>query len=135
MCSITEPRRATVSCKHLFSSSTTHDRSNPTSSSRRHGNTTTNPTNVKRNNTNNTLPRSSVHSTKQQQQRLNDVTNETSNVIHIPFCIEQINDNEKKHLSNNNKSLRISLNPLSPVFYSTRHTSLLSVQKQDLISR
>jgi len=135
MCSTTEPRRAIVSCKHLFSS-TTNDRSTLTSSSRRH---VSNNSNIKRfnNNNNNTV----IRSTKQTQ-KLNDITNENSShsdVFHISFCFEQINDNEKKILINNNtnnKLLRTSLNPLSPVFYSTRHISLLPEQKQeDIISR
>jgi hypothetical protein len=132
MCSLTEPRRATVSCKHLFSSST-NDRSIPTSSSRKYTNTNSN---TKRNNNNNiTFIRSSKTYSTKQPQKLNDITNE--NVFHIPFCVEQINDAGKKLLSNNNnnKLLRKPLNPLSPVFYSTRHTVLLSEQKQDTISR
>jgi len=131
MCSITEPRRATVSCKHLFSS-TTNDRSIPTSSSRRH---IYNNSNIKRynNNNNNTF----IRSTKQTQ-RLNDITNGNSShsdVFHIPFNVEQINDNGKKNFINNNKLQRTLLNPLSPVFYSTRHISLPSEQKQDILSR
>jgi hypothetical protein len=137
MCSVTEPRRATVSCKHLFSSSN-NERSIPTSSTRRHIN---NSSNTKRNNNTNSngFTRSSNYSTKKQQQRLIDLKNENlsnSNVFHIPFYIEQINDNEKQISSNNNKKLlRTSLNPLSPAFFSTRHTSLLSEQKEDIISR
>lgn len=136
MCSTTEPRRATVSCKHLFSSST-NDRSVPTSSSRRH--TYTN-SNTKRYNNNNNTTTTCTRSSKQIQ-RLNDITNENfsssshSNVFDIPFCFEQINDNGKKKLINNNKHLRTPLNPLSPVFYSTRHISLLPEQKQDLLSK
>jgi len=140
MCSTTEPRRATVSCKHLFSS-TNNDRSIPTSSSRRHvyynSNIKRYNNNNNNNNNNNTVTRTSNHSTKQPQ-RLNDVTNENSshsNVFHIPFCFEQKNDNGKKLLTNNNKLLRTSLNPLSPIFYSTRHISLLSEEKQSIISR
>jgi hypothetical protein len=134
MCSITEPRRATVSCKYIFSSMK-NERSNPTSSSRRH---ISNNSNTKRsnNNNNNSI---STRSTKQSQ-KLNDITNENlshSNVFHIPFRMEQINDSGKKltSINSNNKLLRTSLNPLSPAFYSTRHISLLSEQKQDIVSR
>jgi len=134
MCSTTEPRRATVSCKHLFSS-TTNDRSVPTSSSRRH---VYNNSNIKRyNNNNNNNNNTFIRSTKQTQ-RLNDITNGNSShsdVFHIPFNVEQINDNGKKNLINNNKLQRTSLNPLSPVFYSTRHIPLLSEQNQDILSR
>lgn len=138
MCSVTEPRRATVSCKHVFSSSTS-DRSTPSSSSRRHHN---NNSNIKRNTNANSngMTRSSNYSTKKQQQRLIDTTNDNhfnSNVFHIPFCLEQINDNGKKLLSNNhnNKLLRTLLNPLSPAFFSTRQTSLVSEQKPDTTLR
>ncbi|CAF3490840.1 unnamed protein product [Adineta steineri] len=143
---VTEPRRATVSCKNIFSSSSStpspNDRSIPTSSSsssRRHAN---NNSNLKRNinTTNNVFTRLSNHSTKKQQPKLIDVTNKNlsnANVFHIPFYVEQINDNGKKILSNNNnnntKLLRTPLNPLSPAFFSTRHKSLLSEQKQDTI--
>jgi hypothetical protein len=131
MCSITEPRRATVSCKNLFSS-TNNDRSVPTSSSRRHGYNNSNTKRFNNNNNNNPTTRST-----KQQQKLNDITNENlshSNVFHVPFCFEQINDNGKKNSTNNTKLLRTSLNPLSPVFYSTRHIALVSEQKQDTIS-
>ncbi len=79
MCSITEPRRVTVSCKHLFSSFT-NDRSTTTT---------------------------------------NQIFNGTK-VFHIPF------DTKTKYSSNNHKSLRTSLNPLSPIFYSYRHTEFIS---------
>ena len=85
MCSITEPRRATVSCKYIFSS-TNNERSNTTRRS--------NNSNPKRSN-NNPL----VRSTKQSQ-KLNDITNENlshSNVFHIPFGLEQINDSGEKN--------------------------------------
>jgi hypothetical protein len=111
MCSITEPRRVTVSCKHLFTSSI-NDRSTTTSSSFRRNNT-----NSKRNNF---LPRSN----KQQQQRLNEHFSNTK-VFHT----------EKTFLSNNDKTRRTSLNPLSPVFYSIYHTKLTSQQKQEIIPR
>jgi hypothetical protein len=124
MCSIAEPRRATVSCKYIFSS-TNNERSNPT---RRHN------SNTKRSNNN-----PSIRSNKQSQ-KLNDITNENlshSNVFHIPFRLEQINDSGKKltSINNTNKLLRTPLNPLSPAFYSTRHISLLLEQNQDIISR
>jgi hypothetical protein len=123
MCSIAEPRRATVSCKYIFSS-TNNERSNPT---RRHN------SNTKRSNNN-----PSIRSNKQSQ-KLNDITNENlshSNVFHIPFRLEQINDSGKKltSINNTNKLLRTPLNPLSPAFYSTRHISLLLEQNQDIIS-
>lgn len=146
MCSVTEPRRATVSCKNLFSSSA-NDRSMTTittlSSSRRCNN---NNAHGKRNSNMNTygFVRSSNHLTKkqqqqQQQQRLVDITNDShsnSNVFQIPFSVEQTYDNGRKSLSNstnNTKLLRTSLNPLSPAFFSTRQTSVLpSEQKQDV---
>ncbi|CAF3061908.1 unnamed protein product, partial [Rotaria socialis] len=138
MHSITETRRATVSCKNIFPSSG-NDRSIPNSSSRRHGN---NNSNVKRNNNNNnTFTRSSNNSTRSQKKfNLCDenFSHPNSNVFHIPFSIEQTNDNEKKNLFKkkniNNKSFRTSLNPLSPAFYCTRQTSLLLEKKQELTS-
>ncbi|CAF0800049.1 unnamed protein product [Adineta ricciae] len=148
MCSVTEPHRATVSCKNLFSSSandrsmtTTSTPSPPSSSSRRCNN---NNAHGKRNSNidTNVFVRSSNYSKKnqqQQQQRLVDITNDShfnSNVFQIPFSIEQTYDNGRKSLSNttnNTKLLRTSLNPLSPAFFSTRQTSvLLSEQKQDV---
>ena len=147
MCSVTEPRRATVSCKNLFSSSA-NDRSmttttTPSSSSRRCNN---NNAHGKRNSNidTNVFVRSSNYLRKnqqqqQQQQRLVDITNDShfnSNVFQIPFSVEQTYDNGKKSLSNttnNTKLLRTPLNPLSPAFFSTRQTSVLSSeQKQDV---
>lgn len=140
MCSISEPRRATVSCKHLFPS-TTNDRSTPTtfsSSSRRH---ISNSSNTKRstnysNNNNHPVTRSSNYSSKQSQRTADILPSNTSiatNVFHIPFCFEQIADNGNK--TSTTKLRRTPLNPLSPAFFSTRHISLLSEQKTDVMSR
>ena len=152
MCSITEPRRATVSCKHLFSS-TTNDRSIPTTTttpttttssslSRRH---ISNNSNIKRStnnsNTNNhPLTRSSNHTNKQSQRTADTLPSTTTptptNVFHIPFCFEQITDNgNKSSTTSNSKLRRTPLNPLSPAFFSTRHISLVSEQKPDIMSR
>ena len=95
MCSITEPRRATVSCKNLFTSPTTNERS------RRHHHPPGNP-----------HPKRPPY--QQQQQQPNNPSKQ-SNVFHIPFAIETRDDL---------KSLRKPLNPLSPAFHSTRQSSL-----------
>lgn len=135
MYSIPEPRRATVSCKNLSASSSKNDRSTPPSSSRRYF---YNNSNVKRNNNNNNaaFTRSSNHSNRLQKKIIENLSN--SNVFHIPFCVEQTNDNLRRNLiknNNNNKLLRTRLNPLSPVFYSTRQNSLLVEQKENITSR
>ncbi|CAF0719998.1 unnamed protein product [Adineta ricciae] len=88
MCSITESRRVTVSCKHIFSSCT-----NECSTSA-----------------------SLFRTTKQ---KLHEKIS-SSRVFHVP--IEQKNN----VLSDNTRSLRTILNPLSPVFYSHHQTQLLS---------
>ena len=135
MCSTVEPRRATVSCKHLLlppsssSSSSAKERPTPASTCRRNA-----PTHGQQRRTPNhyeSLPRSFVHSTK--QQRFCERTSghlAHSNIFSIPFSIEPLSDNY------HHKLLRTSLNPLSPAFYSTRHTSsaLMSEQKLDLIT-
>lgn len=87
MCSITEPRRAIVSCKHIFSSCN-NDCSTATSS---------------------------IRTTKR---RFNDN-------ISSPKVFRISLDVETKFLVNNDKSLRTSLNPLSPT-YSHHHGTLLS---------
>lgn len=127
MCSIAEPRRATVSCKNLFSSPT-----NPPSSSRRH---ISNNSNVKRSNNANQNPstRSSNHSTKQSARLSNTLAN--ANVFHIPFRFEQTAEIGTKTSTGNSNFLRTPLNPLSPAFFSTRQISLLSEQKQEIMSR
>lgn len=143
MCSVSEPRRATVSCKHIFSSPTTNERPTPafsSSSSRRYFN---NNSNAKRNpaaNANVSM-RSSTHSTKKQppppppSHRLTDITNDnqsSSNVFHIPFSLEHSYGNEPKSTASSTaKFFRTPLNPLSPAFFSTRHTSLPPEQKPD----
>ena len=128
MSSHLEPRRATVSCKHLSSD----DRSILMPSSfRRHGSCSN--TKQTYNKTNNAFIRSLNHSIKQQQKFI-DRTNENysnSTTFHVPFYVESTNDDEKKIKSKNtNEFFQISLNPLSPAFYSTHQTSLLSEQKQ-----
>lgn len=138
MYAITESRRATVSCKNLFSSSN-NDRLIPTSTSRRH---VYNNLNTKRNNNannnNNTLPRTSNYSAKSQQ-KFNYVKNENSsksNVFHVIFSTEQTNNHETKFVSRtHNKLLRTPLNPLSPAFYSTQQISLMSEQQRDTLPR
>ncbi|CAF1259466.1 unnamed protein product [Adineta steineri] len=85
MCSISEPRRVTVSCKHLF----LNDHSITTSLFR--------PI----------------------KQKINDNISNTK-VFHLPF------NGKTTFVSNNNKLLRTSLNPLSPSFYSHRHAQLIS---------
>ena len=103
MCSITEPRRAVVSCKHLYSSNST-ERSNTNVASRRYA---SNNANTKRS-TNNVSSRS---------MKSNPRTNEI-NICHIPFSYETNHDHGKYQY------FQTSLNPLSPVFHSTRQFSL-----------
>lgn len=139
MCSITEPRRATVSCKNLFSSTANHDRSTPTtvpsSASRRHISNHSNNKRSMNNSNNNNYPwtRSSNQNIKQSQ-RTPD-THPHTNVFHIPFCVEPITDHGNKISTSTNSKLRTRLNPLSPAFFSTRHISLISDQKADVMSR
>lgn len=142
MCSISEPRRATVSCKNLFATTTNNDRTtSTTASSRRY---MSNHSNIKRsmnnthnnnnnNNSNHPSTRSSNFNSKQSQRTSN--THPHTNVFHIPFSAEPITDNGNKISTSANSKFRTRLNPLSPAFFSTRHISLISDQKPDVMSR
>ena len=123
MCSTLEPRRATVSCKNLFTT-TTADRSVPASSSsssvRRSTHNTTTP--KRTHHVHNNSSRPAIHSSKQP---MNSHLAHAS-VVHVPFTSESIHDN--KHY----KSLPTALNPLSPAFHSTRQPSLSFQPRMEL---